>query len=630
MEVSHTSLIFAVALAAGIFAQSIARHLRIPGIIILLALGALLGQEGLGWVIPDALGGGLFVIVDFAVAVILFEGGLGLEVSRLRREESSIRKLITVGSLVTLMGGFVSVLVFLNWSFNLALLFGSLVVVTGPTVVTPLVRNLRLKTKIKTILEAEGVLIDPIGAILAVLVLEVVITPDVLTVANSLIDVAFWLIFGSLGGIAGGLLLGGILRFRSIVPKGYENIFTLASVLLLFEVCNQVVSQSGILSVTIAGIVLGNMKTPVERDLREFKDQLTVLLIGLLFILLAADVSLEDIRHLGWAGAGVIAALILIVRPLNVWLSTRNSGLSFREKIFIAWMAPRGIVAAAIASLTGATMKNRGIEGGDDLIALVFLTIASTVVLAGLTARPLATFLNLRLPGRNRIAILGARGLGLLLGEEFRKKGMTVVFLDSDPKLCRQAEEAGFLVVFGNALEERTLLRARIELVGTVIGATYNNHLNNTFVLQARKLFNVPAGYIAVDELEDELTPDYLQKKGEHILFEGPHDTERWDVRFRHKDLVIEYFTYVPRQHSSEKEASPKKESRPNLPKNGERFVILTIEREENVFPMSFGFKARKDDIAAVVIYLPERNTALQFLNELGWSPLPADQDDTV
>lgn len=619
MDIAHTSFVFAVALAAGVFAQSIARHLRIPGIVLLLASGAILGPEGLGWVVPEALGAGLFVIVDFAVAVILFEGGLGLEISRLRREESSIRKLITLGSLVTLLGGFLAVLIFLQWSFSLALLFGSLVVVTGPTVVTPLVRNLRLKTKVKTILEAEGVLIDPIGAILAVLVLEIVITPNVLTVASGLLNVVLWLVFGASAGVSGGFLIGWLLRFKSVVPKGYENIFTLASVILLFEGCNQVVSHSGILAVTISGVVVGNMKTPVERDLREFKDQLTVLLVGLLFILLAADVRLDDIRNLGWAGAVVIATLILIVRPLNVWLSTRKSDLSFREKMFIAWMAPRGIVAAAITSLTSATMTNMGIEGGDDLRALVFLTIASTVVLAGFTAGPLAILLRLRLPGRDRIAILGARGLGLLLGEEFRKNGHTVVFLDSDPKLCQQAEEAGFQVVFGNALEERTLLRARIELVGTVIGATYNNHLNSTFVVQTRKLFKVPAGYIAVDELEDELTQDFIRQQGEEVLFDGPHDTERWDVRFRHKDLVVDYFAYSSAKSPVEKEGHLKNEMRWNYPKSGERFVMLTIQRGERTFPMSLGFKAKEGDIAAVAVYIPERDTALKILGELGW-----------
>ncbi len=628
MESPHTSFIFAIALAAGVFAQSIARHLRIPGIVILLAFGVILGQEGLAWVVPESLGAGLFAIVDFAVAIILFEGGLSLEISRLRREESAIRKLITLGALVTLFGGCVAVLVFLQWSFSLALLFGSLVVVTGPTVVSPLVRNLRLKTKVKTILEAEGVLIDPIGAILAVLVLEIVITPDFLTVASALGNVVIWLIVGALSGVAGGLLVGWLLRLGTLIPKGYENIFTLASVLLLFEGSNHLVSQSGILAVTISGVVVGNMKTSVGRELREFKDQLTVLLVGLLFILLAADVRLDDIRNLGWAGAGVIVVLILIVRPLNVWVSTRNSDLSFREKIFIAWIAPRGIIAAAIASLTSATMNNMGIDGGDDLRALVFLTIASTVFLAGLTAGPLAMLLGIRLPGRDHIAILGARGLGLLLGEEFRKYKRTVVFLDSDPKLCEQAEAAGFRVVFGNALEERTLLRARFELVGTVIGVTSNNHLNSSFVSQAKKLFKVPKSYIAVDKLKEELTPDYIRGQGEDVLFEGPHDTERWDVRFRHKDLAVELFSFFPIMKGERSENRTEQEKQTKALKNSEQFVMLTVERGELIFPMSLGFKAKEGDIASVAIYMPERDTALQMLLELGWRLTTSPQEE--
>ena len=167
-------------------------------------------------------------------------------------------------------------------------------------------------------------------------------------------------------------------------------------------------------------------------------------------------------------------------------------------------------------------MANEGLGGGEELRALVFMTIAGTVVLAGTTARPMGTLLRLRLPRRNRVAILGAQGLGLLLGEELRGAGVPVVFLDSDPKHCRHAEELGFPVVFGNALEERTLLRARPELVKTAIGVTFNDHLNSLFVARTRRDYGVPAGLVSVDSLESGTTPDHVTRHGGEVLFEGP------------------------------------------------------------------------------------------------------------
>jgi len=334
---------FALALLAGIFAQSIARHTRLPGIVLLLLAGVLLGPDGLGWVQPRSLGEGLFGIVDFAVAIILFEGGLNLQISRLRRQGVAIRRLITYGALITLLGGAAAVHLWVGFELMESLLFGALVVVTGPTVVGPLISELRLKPRVATVLEAEGVLIDPIGAILAVVILDLTLSTD---------PGSFVLIEGSAGlarvvagtvfGAAAGFLLASALRVSRLIPDGLQNVFVLSSVLLLYAGAELVLSQSGVLAVTIAGVVVGNMRTPVERDLREFKDQLTVMLIGLLFVTLAADVRYEQVEALGWAGLAVVATLVLVVRPFSVWLCTRNSDLLRGEQLFIAWVAPRG------------------------------------------------------------------------------------------------------------------------------------------------------------------------------------------------------------------------------------------------------------------------------------------------
>ena len=365
----HPELTVALALAFGIMAQAVARLLRLPGIVLLLACGARLGPEGVGWIQPKALGQGLFGIVDFGVAIILFEGGLNLEWSRLKRQEAAIRRLITWGALVTLVGAAALAGLVLGWPWDLAILFGALVVVTGPTVIQPLLRDMRLRPRLKTILEAEGVLIDPIGALLAGFILQLVVVPSVTTLSSqtagvviSTAGVMVSMGFGLLAGLAAGFLLAGALRYRLLVAHGYENIFTLASVVLLFEACDALRPSSGLVAVTVAGVVLGNLETRVGRDLREFKDQLTVLLVGMLFILLAADVALDDVRALGRNGLVVVAGLVLVIRPLGVWIATRGTKLPTREQVFIGAIAPRGIVAAAIASITAATSRGgRGV-----------------------------------------------------------------------------------------------------------------------------------------------------------------------------------------------------------------------------------------------------------------------------
>ena len=628
MKAPQEGLTVAVALAGGVFAQVVARRLHIPGIILLLVLGAVLGPDLAGWIDPSRLGSALYIVVDFAVAVILFEGGLNLEWSRLRREEAVIRRLITIGALATLVGATFAARLVLSWSWSHAALFGSLVVVTGPTVVTPLLREMRLRTRPKTVLEAEGVLIDSVGVILAVLVLEIVLVPRADAIAGGLRNVMVRLGFGHGVGVLSGFVLAWLLRRRTVVPQAHENILSLAWVVLVFFGCDSLVPHSGIVAVTVCGIAVGNLSARRLRDLREFKDQLTVLLVGLLFMLLAAGVRRDSVLQLGWSAALVVGCLVLIVRPVSVWLSTLGSTLNWRERVFIGWVAPRGIVAAALASLTSVAMANEGLGGGEELRALVFMTIAGTVVLAGTTARPMATLLRLRLPRRYRVAILGAQGLGLLLGEELRDAGVQVVFLDSDPKRCRHVEELGFPVVFGNALEERTLLRARPELVKTVIGATFNDHLNSLFVARIRRDYGVPAGLVSVDSLESGTTPDHVTRHGGEVLFDGPHDQERWDVRVRHGDARVARYRYEPHDESDAADAVPTayKVTNENATDPSEQLVMLLVRRDRIVEPVSLRYQPRKGDIVSVAMHRHGEEEAAALLRSRGWRIVADEQ----
>lgn len=626
MEHAGASLTFALALGVGVAAQVTARHLRVPSIVVLLAAGVALGPDGFGWVQPGSLGDGLFALVKLAVAVILFEGGLNLELRRLRRESAPIRRLVTTGALITAVGGALAARLLMDWPWTLAALFGALVVVTGPTVIRPLLRFAPLRARLSTILEAEGVLIDPIGAILAAVTLEIVLGASLESFQQGLIDLLLRLGLGTGAGLAFGLLLGLLLRRGRVVPEGFENIFTLGLVLVLFELCEIVIGESGILAVTVAGVVVGNLVTRVGRELGEFEEQLTVALIGVLFVLLAADVRVSEVLALGTPGLAVVAVLALVVRPVNVLASTLGSELDARERGLLCWVAPRGVVAAAIASLFAGVLEAGGFEGGREFRALVFLTIAVTVVVQGGTTPLVARLLGVRAAPRQALVILGAEEFAFALAEILRAGGRDVRFVDSSPGHCRAAEERGFPVVYGNALELRTLARARLEQAQAVLGITANDEVNSLFAREARDDFGVQEGYVAISSRESAVTGRILEKQGSLVLFDGPKEVERWNVRFRHGAARVVRFRWAGLPEAlpgDDGEAGQRLGARET---GTDGFVVLAVEVGDHWAPMHADFQPRPDGLAAVALHEPDEETALESLRERGFVPLEGEE----
>ncbi len=614
MDAESPHLVFAVALGAGVLGHIVARHLRIPSIVPLIALGIVIGPDVLHWIEPRGLGHGLFGIVELGVAIILFEGGLNLDLARLRREGGPIRNLVTVGALVTAAGASIAAHFLMGWSWELSIIFGTLVIVTGPTVIGPLLRNTPVRPRLATVLEAEGVLIDPIGAIIAAVALQVVVGAHT-SLSPGLQGLFLRLGFGTLAGLGFGFALAGLLRWRRVVPEGLENIVSLGGALVLFAGCNALVSETGILAVVVAGTVVGNVRTRVSRELREFQEQLTIGMIGLLFVLLAADVRLGDVLELGTAGVATVGALILVVRPLNVWVSTLSSELDPRERAFLSWIAPRGIVAAAVASLFAAVMDAAGVQGGAELRALVFLTIAVTVLLQGISAGFVAGLLDVRAPGRDGVAILGADELALVLGSVLAEHGNRVVFLDSNPAHIRAAEERGFQAIYGNALEERTLSRARLEHMLAAVGLTPNDEINGIFAREAAEDFSVPDTYVAINRRATRYTESRLARQGSHTLFDCPKDVERWSVRVRQEVTAVHRYVY----HG---EPGPVEEKEKNGGLSGfntDPYILLATLRGERCRPMHAGVEAREGDIAFVLVFEPEIEEADEALSAGGW-----------
>ena len=609
----EAAITVAIAMAAGMLSQVVARHLRLPGIVLLLAAGVLLGPDVANIVKPSELGGGLQLIVGFAVAVILFEGGMNLRWSRLAREATVIRRLVTVGALVTALGGALAARFVMGWEWMLAIPFGTLVVVTGPTVVTPLLRRIRVRHRIATVLEAEGVLIDAVGAVLAVVTLQVVlIGPGARSIAEGAMGILSRLGFGLAVGAVAGVLIALLLRYRKVVPEGLENVFTLSFVLVIFQVSNYFMPESGVMAVTAAGMVVGNMKTRVQKELLEFKEQLTVLLIGMLFVLLAADVRIESIRDLGWPGVATVAVLMFVVRPLNVVAGTLGTPMAMKDRLFLCWLAPRGVVAAAIASLFAQSLTDAEIAGGEQLRALVFLVIATTVLVQGLSGSFVAGLLGVRREQPSGYAILGANDLGRALGRSLKEAGEHVMFIDSNPVACSAAEGEGFRVVFGNVIEERTLQRAQIEDRSSCIAVTPNEEVNLLWARAAMDQFGIEKVFVACRRDQSVVTAALVEKEHAQVLFGRARDLELWSLRFRRKTVALQEW----------RSASPDGADVATYREFPENLVLpMLVRRGKKVRPVSRSQQIKGKDRIIFALYTDSLEASESALREQGFVP---------
>lgn len=481
-----------IAVFAGISAQVIAEYLKVPSIVFLLIFGVLLGPDGFGLLHPHELGIGLEVIVALSVAVILFEGGLNLELRDLGKVSGSLRNLVTLGTLITLLGGGMAAHWLGEFPWPIAFLYASLVVVTGPTVISPLLKQVQVDRQVATILEGEGVLIDPVGAILAVVVLNTILNGDAGPEAV-VIGLTMRLGIGGLIGAVGGWLLGLFLKRANFISEDLKNLVVLAGMWGLFSLSQMIRSESGLMATVVAGLVLGASALPEERLLRRFKGQLTVLGVSVLFILLSADLSIASIFALGWGSLFTVLVLMFVVRPISISVCTWNSGLHWRQKLFLSWVAPRGIVSASVASLFAILLTERGINGGDSIKALVFLTIMLTVFIQGLTARWIANLLQLNQHHQaSGAVIIGCNPLSRLIARLFQERGESVVLIDTDPEACQKAEQENLRVFQSSGLDIDVLEEAGLDSMGTFLAMTSNGEVNLVLAQRAAEEFRPP------------------------------------------------------------------------------------------------------------------------------------------
>lgn len=478
----------------GLGAQWLAWRLRLPSILLLLAAGFATGQAWLGFINPEELFGELlFPIVSLSVAVILFEGGLTLRLSEVRETGKVVLSLILLGALVTWGLTTAAAYWILGFDIKLAVLFGALLIVTGPTVVLPLLRQVRPGVQVRNILKWEGILNDPLGAIIAVLVFQALFAGlshtggelEVMHAVEGLLEAA--LIGGGLGVVGAVSLLFCLKRYW--IPDYLQSSITLMTVIVVFALSNYLQEESGILGVTVMGLCIPNQRMVAVRHIIEFKENLRVLLISGLFIVLSARVSLADFQELGLSSAMFAGALILLVRPVSVFLSSMGSGLPVREKLFLSWMAPRGIVAAAVASIFALRLQGSGIEGVEKLVPVTFLLICSTIFIYGLTARPLAIRLGVAQANPQGVLFIGAHRWVRQIAAVLRDQGVDVLLADSNRTNINEAKMEGFKTFLGNVLSDDAAEEMDLGGINRLVAMTPNDDANCLAGLHFREAF---------------------------------------------------------------------------------------------------------------------------------------------
>jgi NhaP-type Na+/H+ or K+/H+ antiporter len=479
----------ALVAVVGLGAQLLAWHLRLPSILLLLVSGFLLGPV-FGLITPGTLlGEALFPLVALSVGIILFEGGLTLKVKELSASGPVVSRLISIGALVTWVVAALGARLLLGFDWSLAILSGAILIVTGPTVVGPLLRQIRPKGRAGTILKWEGILIDPVGAVLAVLVFEIIALGGGVSVPGFvLLGVGRSLLVGVLLGLLGAAVLVGLMR-RHLIPDYLQSGVTLMLVVGFFTLGDLLAAEGGLLTVTLMGIVLANQTYVPVRHIIEFKENLQVLLIGVLFILLAGRVEIENLLAVGWPALGFIVLLIVVARPLSVLLSTWRTPLTRAEHIFLMWMAPRGIVAASVASVFAFELAEQGVPEAELLSPLVFLVIVGTVVFYGLTSGPVARRLGLAERQPQGALIVGAHAFARQLAAALDELGLRAVLVDSNYHHVAESRMAGLEAHHGSVLAEDTLDGLDLAGVGRVLALTGNDEVNALAMIQFRELF---------------------------------------------------------------------------------------------------------------------------------------------
>ncbi|MBZ0291604.1 MAG: sodium:proton antiporter, partial [Anaerolineae bacterium] len=468
----------AAVLVLGTLAQWLAWRLRLPSILLLLLAGFVAGPVTHVLNPDELLGDLLFPAVSLSVAIILFEGGTSLNLRELREVGQVVRRLVSVGVVVTWAIGTAAAYFLLNMPLELSLLLGAILVVSGPTVMMPLLRHVRPTKRVSSALKWEGILIDPVGATLAVLVFEVILAGEALeTVPLALVSgVIRTVIIGGVAGVLGAVLLYLPLR-RYLIPDSLQTTVTLMMVVAAFVASNHFQPESGLLTVTVMGVILANQRAINIRGIVKFKENLVTVLLSSIFILLAARVQMSDISQLGLNSLLFLAVLIFIARPLTAFVSTIGSEMTWRERAFLGWLAPRGIVAAAVSAIFALELSHIGYAGAEALMPVTLLVIVGTVSIYGLSAAYVARWLKVSQPEPQGVLMVGAHPWAREIALALKDNGITVLLVDSNWGNIHAARMLGLSTYYGNVLSEDTMEDIPLDGIGRLMALTRNDEV---------------------------------------------------------------------------------------------------------------------------------------------------------
>lgn len=481
-------------LIISVLAQWFAWKVKVPAILPLIVIGLLLGPVSTFFT-PDGgkildgdeifSGDLLFAFVSISVGVILFEGGLTLKLKEMRHQAGVVRNLLIFGPIITLIGGGIAAHYLLGLDYRLAFLFGALIIVSGPTVVTPILRNVKPNEHINNVLKWEGILVDPLGALMAVLVYEFISSsqienPETVEVLKEfVITVASGIFVGAVAA----LFFRWIMKYNRI-PSYLRNIVALGLVVFAFTFAEFISHEAGLMSTTFMGIILANTKVEEFKKILSFKEDVSIILISLLFILLSSRIEVDQIEKLGGNAVILFGVVILVIRPVVVWISTLSSKFNWREKVFMSWIGPKGIVAAAVASLFSLQLTNGESSNIDPaqaelILPMTFLVIVGTVILQGSTAKPIAKLLGVVRKDPTGFLIAGANENARFIAEFLKEQGIEVILADTSKTNSREAQRRGFEVYEGSILADNVYDDLDLTQVGRLLAITSSAEINN-------------------------------------------------------------------------------------------------------------------------------------------------------
>ncbi len=487
MHLSHLEILMPILLSVAAICQYIAWRLKLPAILFLLLVGLVAGSI-FHFINPDETFGSLLMpAVSLSVSIILFEGSLSLHFSEIREVRQVVRNLVSIGMLINWIIIAIASHYIMNLSWGISWLFGALVVVTGPTVIVPMLRSVRPNAQVSSILKWEAILIDPIGALLAVLVFTW-LAADTGAFMQTALTFFKILCIGTFTGLLAGQVLGSLIR-HYIIPDFLHTLTALAFVLTTFVLSNELATEAGLLAVTVMGIRMANMKNVHVEDILHFKEHLSLLLISALFILLSARIDISALVNIALPALVIFTVMQFIARPIAVFASSLKSRVSWQEKIIIAWIGPRGIVAAAVSALFAFRLEQSGMDGAHLLVPLTFFMIVATVVFQSATTAPLAQFLKVSEPENRGFLIIGANSVSIAVGKALMDLNFQVTIASSSWVNVQKAKLDGLNVYYGNPASELADIHLDLVGLGHLLALSSDPNFNTVAAIKYRSEF---------------------------------------------------------------------------------------------------------------------------------------------